>query len=80
LVRRGVQLRQSKHHTFPNSLQNWPNLGGVGPFCLHFSLLSLSKAGRKALSAHWTFHTIKVDAPHIGGRNQLPTFGTHLIQ
>jgi hypothetical protein len=42
--------------------------------------LTIYRAGHKSLSARRTLDTIKIDAPHIGGRNQSSTFWTDGIE
>jgi hypothetical protein len=71
----GVQFGEQSF-MFPDSI------GPTGRWAVFActSPLSTSRAGRKALSAHWTLDTLKVDAPYLCGRNRLPTFRAYRIE
>jgi hypothetical protein len=45
-----------------------------------FHALHFSPARCKLFSAHRTLDTLKVDAPHFGGRNQASAFRAHFIE
>jgi hypothetical protein len=71
-------MRPRKH--FIRTQKAWPNLGRGWAVFACTGLLSLSRAGRKALSAHWTLDTLKVDAPNLGRRNQSSAFRAYRIE